>query len=212
MTSTSNQVIRAGIAVCVLAGASFAAYQVGYEKGAGIQGGFQTRNGQPAATGIHMVFGMVDSVSGKEITLKDVKRIPDTASGTISQPVVVTVDFSTIIERLVAKDSAVLQKEQDVFMKKVQAQGPGDSLVPPEPFVRTKITLDAIKAGDFIVASSNQDISKLTAFTATRIDVQDKSLASLTTSSAPSAASTTTIKVNEKDIPPPPLPEGITKP
>jgi hypothetical protein len=158
-----------------------------------------------------MVLGTVDSISGKEITLKEVKRIPDTASGAVSQSVTVTVESSTVIERLVAKDPAVLQKEQDAFMKKVQAQGPGDSIVPPEPFTRTKITLDAIKAGDVVVASSNQDISKLTAFTATRIDVQDKSLASLTTSSAVPAASTTT-KLDEKDIPPPPLPEGITKP
>ncbi len=212
MTPTSNQIIKIGIAVLVLAGVSFVAYQIGYGNGAGTKSTSQPQNGQPVVAQTNMLFGTVDKISGQELVLKDVKRILDTTSGTSSQTVAVSIDSSTIIERLVPKDVATLKKEQDAFSKELQAQGavgPTNSIVPPEPFIRTKIAFSDIKVGDSLVVSSNQDLSKLTAFTATQIDVQDNPIAPLSAGPTTSVVSaTTSTKTSGGTMSPPPLPAG----
>jgi len=202
MTPTS-QIVRIGVALGLLL-AVFVAYQVGYWNGAGVDGIAKMQGGQPAVMESRMLFGTIDKVDGKELTLKDVQRIPGSASDA-TDTVTVTVDSATVIERLVPKDSATLKKEQADFSKKAETQQDSiESLVPPEPFTRVKITLSDLKVGDFVVASSNQDLSKLSAFTATRIDVQDTP-PSLPVTSAPDTAPT--IQTNEGNMPPPPLPE-----
>lgn len=197
-----SQIVRIGVALVLLL-AMFVAYQVGYWNGAGIDGIAKMQGGQPSATESRMLFGTIDKVDGKDLTLKDVQRIPSSASGA-ADTVTVTIDSVTVIERLVSKDSATLEKEQAAFMKKVETQqGSTESIVPPEPFTRVKIALSDLKAGDFVVVSSNQDLSKLSAFTATRIDVQDAPLSSPVTSTT---GTTTPIQVGEGDMPPPPIP------
>lgn len=204
----TSQIIRIGVALVLLL-AVFVAYQVGYWNGTGIDGIAKMQDGQSVATESRMLFGTIDEVDGKELTLKDVKRIPGSASDA-TDTVTVTVDSATVIERLVPKDSATLEKEQAAFLKSVETQqGSTESIVPPEPFTRTKVAFSSLKAGDFVVVSSNQDLSKLSVFTATRIDVQDTPLSSPVTNTT---TTTTAIKVDEGSTPPPPLPEGIVKP
>jgi len=207
MTSTSNQIVRVGVVLFVLAGVGLSGYQIGYRNGAGGVSP-QAQNGRlPAVSESRMILGTVDKISGQEITLKDVRRISDTSPGAVGKSVTVTVVSSTIIERLVLKDAATLKKEQDAFSKELQAKGandPTNSMVPPEPFTRTKIAFSDIKAGNFLVVSSDQDLSKLSAFTATRIDVQEKSPSSPVSPSA--VVSTTTKATGAAVLPPPPIP------
>lgn len=177
-TSNPNQkVLSIGIivAVCVLVGSSYGAYQIGYGNGAGTKTASQTQNA--ALTESRLVLGTVEKVSGQQITLKDFRKIPIITDSTDqSARMSVTVDQNTIIERLVQKDSATISKERDAFLKKIQAQGAFSSttamLQPPEPFTREKLTLGDIKVGDTLAVFAAEDIAKLTVFTAARVEVQ----------------------------------------
>lgn len=171
MTPTSNQVIRVGTTVLVLAIVGFGAYQLGYTNGAGGVSGMQ--NGPLVTVEAHTLLGTADTVSGQTITLKDVKRITQAATDTTkSETVTVTADQSTLIERLVQKDATVLSKEMAAFTKKLQGtSGTTTSLIQPDPFVHQKIMLSDIKAGETLSVSSSENIAESNAFTATRISV-----------------------------------------
>jgi len=168
------------VAVLVLIVVAFAAYQIGYGNGAGTKTASQTQSTTPVMES-HLVLGTVEKISGQEITLKNFQKIPNIAASSTGQaaPMVVVVDQSTIIERLVQKDIATINREKAAFldeMTKLQAQGALSSatpIAPPESFTREKLTLNDIKAGDTITAFADGDISKVTTFTAAKIDVQD---------------------------------------
>jgi hypothetical protein len=150
---------------------AFAVSQISYKTGTVSQ----TQTAQLAQS--HAVLGTVEQISGQEITLKDFRKISNTGASSVDQleRIVVTVNQTTIIERVTRKDRIVFSKELDAFGEK-QAQGAQSTstpLTPPEPFTLEKITLSDIKVGDSIVASSAEDISKLSTFTATTIAIQN---------------------------------------
>jgi hypothetical protein len=207
-TSNPNQkVLITGIivAVCILVGSTFVAYQIGYGNGSGTKTVSQTQNNaQPVLTESRLVIGTVEKVSGQEITLTNFKRVPDFTASSTSQAgsIVITIDQSTVIERLIQKDIAVISKER--------ALSTSTPLTPPEPFTRVKITLGDIKVGDVLAVTSAEDISKLAAFTATKVEVQDiPKLPAPTT--ATTTATSTTVKVDATQRPAPPLPPEARK-
>ena len=214
MLSIPNQVLVRGLVLTlVLVGASYAAYQFGYQRGLGMSSLSQARDGQPASTETRMLFGTVGSISGNEIALKDVKRIPGVASGqnVQSASVVVTIGQTTVVERLIQKSAALISAELSAYSRslKKELSTSTASAVPPEPFTRQAISLSNVKVGDYVVVISDQDISTLNAFTATRIEVQDKPFVPTTVTTATSTAAT---KVKPGELPPPPLPAGAVKP
>lgn len=173
---------------------------------AGTGNGIKTGGPQPPSTAQNMLVGTVEKISGQEITLNNVKKLPEIIPATAAQSenVIVSVDQATRIERFVTKDGAVLTREQTAYSAaaaNLQAQGAESTttpLRPPEPFTRVGIALTDVRVGDVIVASSNDDISKASAFTATMIEVQIAPLASVAV--APTVVSDTR--------PAPPLPAG----
>lgn len=168
-TSNSNKnVLAIGVivAVLVIAGSSYAAYQFGYGRGVNA---FQT---QSVAIPVRTVFGTVEKISGQEITLSHFMRVPSFAASTSpSATMTITVDQATVLERVTLKD-----------LSAVKAQGATPA--PTEPYTIEKITLDDIKVGGVITAFASGDISNVTAFTATKIDLQ----------SPPTKASATPLK------------------
>lgn len=172
-------IIGAVIAVCVLVGSSYTAYQIGYGRGVGTKTVSQTQNA--LLTESRLVLGTVGKISGQEVTLTNFRKVPDVTGNPTGQTgsMVVTVDQSTIIDRLVQKDSTTISEEIAAFTEKVQksqAQGVLSSttpVTPPEPFTRVEITLNDIKVGDTIAVFAGGDISKSTTFTAARIEIQD---------------------------------------
>lgn len=179
--STSNQgtlIIKIVVAIGVVAGISFVAYQIGYGNGVGTKDVSQTESTLPIES--RLVIGTVEKISSQKITIKDFRKIPIVASSTDqSARMTVVANVTTIIERLIQKDIAVINKERDAFLKEIEAQGAYSSttamIQPPTPYTLTKITLSDIKVGDTVSAFAAEDISKLTTFTATKIDIQNAS-------------------------------------
>lgn len=121
----------------------------------------------------HMAIGVVEKISGKEIFLKDAKKMPNksTTGNQEGESVVVTVDNTTVIENLIQKDLESIKSDLAEFVEK-QKQGTATGAIPPEPFTRVKATFKDIKVGNTIVVFSSADISKLKTFVATGINIQ----------------------------------------
>lgn len=145
-----------------------------YVNGSKIRDKSQTQNLGVEQLEQHTAVGVVEKISGNEIFLKDVKKMPDNNnSANQTESIVVLVGEKTVIERFVQKDLASMKNELDSFIEKQKKlQGTATSTIPPEPFTRTKIALEDIKAGETIVVFSSADISKLTSFMAIGINVQ----------------------------------------
>ena len=150
-----------------------------YINGSKIKNKSQTQNLGLEQLEQHMAVGVVEKISGQEITLNNAKKIPEnTTSGVKSESLVVIVDQATTIERFVGKDTLVFQKELEDFAKKQkESQNTNTPVMPPEPFTRVKIGINDIKAGDTIVVFSTINIKKLTSFTAKEINVQPTRMA-----------------------------------
>jgi hypothetical protein len=139
----------------------------------------QTQNIPPVPpTEVRRVFGTVEKVSDREITLKDFRKISSvvTAVSDKSARMVIGVDQSTLIERLTHKDAAVFSAELDAFYKniqKIQAQNLSTPPIPPVSFTLEKVALGDIKVGDRVTASFAEDIANLSTPTATKIEIQN---------------------------------------
>ncbi|MDD2657400.1 MAG: hypothetical protein PHD04_01910 [Candidatus Pacebacteria bacterium] len=169
MTPISNQIMRVGIVVVALTIVGFGAYQIGYKNGAGSGG--ETQDGSSVVEA-HTLLGTVEKTSGQTVTLNNVRRVTQAADSAKAETVVITIDSSTDIERLVLKDATVLSKEMAAFTKKLQGvSGTAATMVQPDPFVHQKIALSDIKIGETLSVSSSENIAKSTAFTATQIAV-----------------------------------------
>ena len=140
----------------------------------------ETKNTQPVSMETQQVLGIVEKISGQEITLKDVKKSTNTENTNLSAvnqelQAVVIVNQSTIIEILSYKDGATITRESDAdheSAQKIQAQN--SSLtppVPPNPFTREKITLSDVRSGDVVSVTAVEDLLIANQFTATKIVV-----------------------------------------
>lgn len=158
-TSHSSQhvLVIGVIAVCVLAGSSYAAYQYGYGRGASAR----ALSTQVVPIPVRTVLGTVVKISGQQITLGHFTRVPSLAgAATSSATMTITIDQSTRIERYTLNNPSV-----------IKVQTATTTLTDPSYATQT-ITLSDIKVGDTITAFSSSDISTETAFTATEIDLQ----------------------------------------
>lgn len=143
--------------------------------------------------GMRVISGSAENISESGFTL-NVPSYDPSSSGGASRTVIV--DNDTVIESMVQKDSATLQREQAAFMEKIKdvqnvntaSPDAGAPIVPPEPFIREKMTLKDIKEGDLVTVTSNEDVSKAKKFTAVRISVQPR-MAPPASTVAPSPAS-----------------------
>lgn len=154
----------------------------------GKSGGLSGLGGQGGATvtlpapgpipgGVRNLGGIVESVSDSGFTLKLSAADPFASKGPSVRNV--SVDERTVIERLLQKDNATIQKEQTAFMEKLKKAQEGGSasadsapLTPPEPFTREKISLSDIKAGDMVLVFADEDISIVKQFIAAKVSLQ----------------------------------------
>src|SRR3989344_4662746 len=153
----------------------------------------------PIPGGIRAFGGTVENVSDSGFTLRLSTYDPFASEGPSLRNV--TVNTETVLERLIQKDNATIKKEQTAFMEKISAGGAApagaqgsasggenqsEPLTPPEPFIREKISLNDIKAGDMVLVSAGEDIGTAKQFTATRVSLQPSvSLPGTTSSPAP---------------------------
>ena len=127
-------------------------------------------------SGMRAIGGTVESVTDSGFILKVPSFDP---SASVMSVRTVSVNQATIIERLIQKDSATIQKEQSAFMEQIKkAQNTQGSpatnvpIIPPEPFKREKVLLKDITVGDMVSVSANEDISKAKQFVAVRVSIQ----------------------------------------
>jgi hypothetical protein len=115
-----------------------------------MQGGRSSVLGGPAGPGGALppgapISGKVVSVSGNTLTIA--AENPFKPGETKS--VTVQADASTTVERQIARDPAVVAKEQAAFQAEMQSfKAGGTPLTPPLPFTLKTITLADIKAGE----------------------------------------------------------------
>ena len=104
-----------------------------------------------------MITGNVEKISGQSITVKNLKKISANTVTTVSQTerLTVTADNSTIIEQLTPKEPTTTDNNRT-----------------EETFGRIKITLDDIRPGDSITVFATMNISKVSAFTAEKIEIK----------------------------------------
>ena len=129
----------------------------------------------PPPGGVRAFGGTIESVSDTGFALKLSPYDPFASKGPTVRTV--TVNAETAVERLIQKDSATIQKEQTAFMDKISASGgqnPSAPIVPPEPFIREKISLTDLQAGDLVLVSANKDISTAKEFVAVRVSLQPR--------------------------------------
>lgn len=125
--------------------------------------------------GIRAFGGTVETISDSGFTLKLSPYDPFASKGPSVRNV--SVDERTVIERLIQKDNATIQKEQAAFMEKLSASGgknPDVPLTPPEPFIRERIALTNLRAGDLVLVSASEDISTAKKFVAARVSLQPR--------------------------------------
>src|SRR3989338_3389700 len=147
----------------------------------------------PIPGGVRGFGGTVENVSDSGFTLRLSAYDPFASQGPSLRNV--TLNEETVLERLIQKDNATIQKEQTAFMEKISAGGgspPGgekkkDTLTPPEPFTRERISLNDIKAGDMVLVSAGEDIATAKQFIATRVSLQPSVTLPGTTSSPATA-------------------------
>ena len=135
--------------------------------------------------GIRAFGGTVETISDSGFALKLSPYDPFASKGPSVRNV--SVDERTVIERLIQKDNATIQKEQAAFMEKLSASGgtnPDAPLTPPEPFIRERIALTDLHAGDTVLVSANEDISSAKKFVAVRVSLQPR-VSAPTTPKAP---------------------------
>ena len=146
----------------------------------------------PIPGGVRGFGGTVENVSDSGFTLRLFAYDPFASQGPSLRNV--TVNKETILERLIQKDNATIQKEQTAFMEKISAGGGSATggenqsapLTPPEPFTRERISLNDIKAGDMVLVSAGEDIATAKQFIATRVSLQPSvTLPGTTSSPAP---------------------------
>ncbi|MDO8561890.1 MAG: hypothetical protein Q7S05_03630 [bacterium] len=127
--------------------------------------------------GIRVLGGTVDKVSDSGFTMTAFAYDPFASKGPSTRTV--SVDANTVIERLIQKDSATMQKEQTAFMEKLKdlqsaktAPSADAPPLPPEPFTREEGSLKDLKAGDVVSVAASEDISTAKEFVAARVSIQ----------------------------------------
>jgi hypothetical protein len=148
--------------------------------------------------GIRVIGGTVESISDSSFTLNVPSYDPSSQGGSVRT---VKVNSDTVLEQMVQKDPATIQKEQTAFMENIKssqnASGAptGAPIVPPEPFSREKIALKDLVKGDMVSVIAGEDVSKAKTFTAVSVAVQQRiappSVPDTIPSSAPAVPSPT---------------------
>ncbi len=152
--------------LCVLAVAALALYFSGYVKSQDVaiippQVSLQ-KQGQLVSKNVSMVLGIVGKISGQEITIENVK-IRNISTNIVTQaesPIIAIVGQSTVMERLVPRDSATISNRT------------ATSSLSSNPFSIERINMSSVNVGDMIAALSDGDVSRAASFTALRINVQ----------------------------------------
>lgn len=179
--------------VVLLVVSNYISWNVGKSGSLNIQGATESA-ALPAPVqppgGIRAFGGTVETISDSGFALKLSPYDPFASKGPSVRNV--SVDERTVIELLIQKDNATIQKEQAAFMEKLSASGgknPDVPLTPPEPFIRERIALTDLRAGDSVLVSANEDISKAKEFVATRVSLQPRV-------SVPAAPSSPAVETN----------------
>lgn len=137
--------------IIILVSASYLSYQYGYARGE--QAAVPPQTQAPA---VRTVVGTVESIADGRIVLKNFQKIPSAVSAlNQTDRLTISVGPATVIERLTPRAATAERTATST-----------------NPYTVEKIALADVKAGDLIAAFADEDIANLTAFTATKIDLQ----------------------------------------
>lgn len=192
-TSNNQRNIIIILSVCVVALVLVLVYQTGYTRGLSSDSKrnnntFDVSGTEPIVSqkqdgiqqeGTHMILGVVEVISGKEITLKDIQKLPIllTDDGVVDDSIrmVVAVTNETVIERIIPKSRAAIENDKRIFDEEKQKQKEQNittPLVPPQSFTVEKITMQDIKIGDKLSVFTEDDVAKKTSFVANRVSLK----------------------------------------
>lgn len=126
---------------------------------------------------VRFIVGTVTAVTSEKITIHTISNNPFDDSSLNDR--IVAVSSSTLLVKLVQKDSALFQSEVDAFTEVMKAGTstlikikPSDY---PQPFIETKVTISDIRAGDALLVTTLTNIKSAKEFTASRIEIQSQS-------------------------------------
>ena len=127
--------------------------------------------GLPSGMEIKNVSGTIDSIAGNVIVLKNVASLDPLADPALDTRTI-QVATDTKIYELTQQDPLQFQKELLAFTKAMRATTSTAPSMPPSMLVKNTSTLEALKIGQTITVSANNNICDQPEFVASEISVQ----------------------------------------
>ncbi len=131
-----------------------------------------------SGAGLWTMLGTVESVDGDMVTIETMPS----SKGAAAQKRSIDIGSSTVIERVVLKDQAELQKE---FAEFSAQEKDGTKAAPPPPFLKKTITLAELKKGDCVIVTLGEAAGAAARPTATVVIVQPPTLPFATNAMVP---------------------------
>lgn len=123
-----------------------------------------------ASADMRAVSGTVTLVNGNRITIHTQSMDPFIDPALLDRTIIVSDDTNII--SLSPKDQKVMQAEMEEFMKRVQSgESMTQTVVAPEPFIRTNVSISDITVGDMISVTATENIKTAKEFTANEIQI-----------------------------------------
>ncbi len=117
------------------------------------------------------VRGSIDAISDGRISVR-IRPLEPLADPALDTRVILT-SSTTRVLRLDQKNIQEFQKELGVFFENIRKnKTPKGPTTPPEPFIKTMITVNDLKIGDRIVVLASEDIKVAKEFAATEIQIE----------------------------------------
>ena len=117
------------------------------------------------------VRGSIDAISGGRIMVR-IRPIEPLADPALDTRVILTTETTKVL-RLEQKDAQEFQKELNAFFESIKKNktlnGPA---TPPEPFIKTLITVKDLEVGDRIIVLASEDIKVAKEFAASEIQIE----------------------------------------
>jgi hypothetical protein len=117
------------------------------------------------------VRGVIESIGADRISVR-IRPLDPLADPVLDNRVVLVKNTTKII-RLDRKDVKVFQKEMEVFFANIKkGKTSSEPVRPPDPFIKSAISVADLKVGDRIVALASEDIKVAKEFVATEIQAE----------------------------------------
>jgi regulatory protein YycI of two-component signal transduction system YycFG len=120
-------------------------------------------------------YGTVEKIAENELTLKSA-RDPNLPNKLAPETRTAQITKDTKFYQLIQKDAVQFQKEQEDYLKKIQAQKdnatiPAQPITPPQFQEKKEVTFSDLKTGQLLQITADEDISDKKDFTAKEITI-----------------------------------------